>query len=303
MLRVATHSGPFHADDVLAYALLRVFAREDLKLVRTRDSELLAKQDLVFDVGHEFDPSRGRFDHHQREYEGSRSSAGMVLDFLEAEGKVAPGLAGTLRENLVDYVDAVDTGARTPEEGVPCFSSVIGVLNELAETELMERLAGTEAASSVTLRDGFDVMYKRAADIAELVVWATAEGFAKSEAAKETVKAAMDKADAEGWRTLRFEKYVKWKPAYFALGGETHASEYVLFPAKESDWRLLTIPVELGSREDKRPLPESWAGLEGEALEAAAEVSGAVFCHKNRFIAGFSSKAAAIAALTRWDRL
>ena len=40
-LTVATHSGPFHADDVMAWALLRRFVDADATVVRTRDPALL----------------------------------------------------------------------------------------------------------------------------------------------------------------------------------------------------------------------------------------------------------------------
>jgi len=66
----ATHSGPFHADDVLAWALLTVFRYPDAELVRTRDPAVLRGADIVFDVGGSFDEANGRFDHHQQSYQG-----------------------------------------------------------------------------------------------------------------------------------------------------------------------------------------------------------------------------------------
>src|SRR5690606_34861799 len=96
-LRCGTHSGSFHADDVLALALIRAFADPDATVVRTRDPAVLAACDVVFDVGGVHDPARGRFDHHQNDYTGDRSSAGLVLDWLEAEDKLPRQLASRLR--------------------------------------------------------------------------------------------------------------------------------------------------------------------------------------------------------------
>ena len=87
-IAAATHSGPFHADDVLAWGLIQVFVDAEATLVRTRDAERLEQADIVFDVGGIYDPSSGRFDHHQNSYIGPLSSAGMVLDWLEASGRV-----------------------------------------------------------------------------------------------------------------------------------------------------------------------------------------------------------------------
>ena len=50
-LTVGTHSGTFHADDVLAFALLRVFVDADAVPVRTRDKDKLDACDVVIDVG------------------------------------------------------------------------------------------------------------------------------------------------------------------------------------------------------------------------------------------------------------
>ncbi len=278
-LLLGTHSGSFHADDVLAAALIRVFLDPEAEVVRSRDPEVLAKADIVFDVGHVFDPTTRRFDHHQREYEGTRSSAGMVLDHLEAEGAVAADLAGRYREELVDYVDAVDVGARQPEHGVPCFSMIVGVLNERAG-------------------DDFDRWYERAVTLAMDVVEGIRAGFERANADAEAVRRAMAAAESEGRRALQLDRYLKWKPAYFAAGGADHPTDLVLFPGR-GDWRLVTIPVAEGSREDKVKLPEAWAGLEGEALVEASGIPGARFCHRNRFIAAFDSEAAALEGIAQ----
>ena len=279
---LGTHNGPFHADDVLAAALIRTFLDADAQVVRSRDPEVLQSADIVFDVGHVFDPATRRFDHHQREYEGKRSSAGMVLDFLVAEEHVDVPLADHLRRVLVDYVDAVDVGARQPEEGVPCFSMLIGVLNESAHED-------------------FDALYERGVAMAMDLVGGLRDGLQRANAAKEEVHRAMKAAADSGCRTIRLDRYLKWKPAYFDFDGAKHATEYVLFPGKD-DWRVVTIPVAEGSREDKRKLPEEWAGLEGEELQKATGTEGARFCHRNRFIAGFASEESALDALRRWDR-
>src|SRR5689334_10616021 len=94
---VATHSGPFHCDDVFAGALLRSFFDAELRFVRTRELPVIAEADIAIDVGGKYDPAARRFDHHQRDYQGTLSSAGMVLSWLEAEGHVAPALAQKLR--------------------------------------------------------------------------------------------------------------------------------------------------------------------------------------------------------------
>lgn len=69
--KIVTHNGNFHADDVFSIAALKsIFT--SIKLIRTRDVELIAKADIVVDVGGEHDAETDRFDHHQRGGAGER---------------------------------------------------------------------------------------------------------------------------------------------------------------------------------------------------------------------------------------
>src|SRR5215218_7368889 len=68
---LVTHSGTFHLDDAFAYAVLRLAlglgaAGGDHALVRTRAEAVIAGTDVAWDVGAVYDPTAGRFDHHQR---------------------------------------------------------------------------------------------------------------------------------------------------------------------------------------------------------------------------------------------
>ncbi len=124
-MRVATHSGSFHADDVFALAALSLLvaaepARGPLELVRTRDPEQLAAADLRVDVGQRDDPATGDFDHHQRGGAGERPNgiryASFGLVWREFGARIAGGgaagelVARRLDEVLVQGVDANDTG-------------------------------------------------------------------------------------------------------------------------------------------------------------------------------------------------
>lgn len=279
-LHCATHDGPFHADDVLAFALIRAFADADARIERTRKPERLDAADVVFDVGARFDPAAGRFDHHQAAYEGPLSSAGMILDWLRDRGEVSPTLYDHLRDRIVAYVDDVDNGRVAPIAGVPCFPALVDALNQGPEDHT-----------------AYDAAYRTASDMALAVVKGLHHEHRASEAARSVIRAAMDEAVAEGRRVLFLDGYVRWKPAYFELGGADHPTDFIVFPATDGSWRIVAIPPELGSFAQKRSLPEAWAGLTDEALEAATGIPGAVFCHKNRFIAVFRTREGAVRAL------
>ncbi len=278
-----THSGGFHADDVLALALIREFRDRDAVVVRTRDLAVLARCDVVFDVGGEFDPARGRFDHHQVEYRGALSSAGMVLDWLSAEGRVEPKLAARLRAELVDWVDAVDNGKRTPERGIPCFTTIVGNFND--DTD-----------------DGHDLdaRYRDAVAFAQRYVRGIRAGHEREARARELVMEAMEAAVAAKRRTLFLDEYLPWKGTYFEHGGADHPTDFVLMPVEDS-WRIIGVPPEPGSFAQKVPLPAAWAGLVDDELSAVVGVPGARFCHKNRFVAVFATREAALSAMRRWE--
>ena len=279
---VATHDGPFHADDVMAVALIRVFYDGEAAVVRTRDPKKIDAADLVVDVGALFDPSQGRFDHHQASYQGPRSSAGMILDWLTDTGRIGGDLSSSLRTGLMDYIDDVDNGRVAPKPTVPCFPRIVEALTHNARSHPEFDAAFEEAVGLGTswLR-GLRAEHERVLE------------------AKRVVAAAMAKAEASGSRLIELDQYVPWKPVYFENGGGEHPTDYVLHPGTDGSWRVVAIPPKLGDFGQKRPLPEAWAGLTDEALEAVTGVAGSVFCHKNRFIAVFRTREGALEALDR----
>lgn len=102
MLRIATHNKIFHADEVTAIALLKVFTTRTLNIYRIdHQSTDFSAYDMVIDIGRKFDGVK-YFDHHQNK--GGKSSAGLIWDFL--------GLASQYPRisKLIHLVDMQDTG-------------------------------------------------------------------------------------------------------------------------------------------------------------------------------------------------
>ena len=102
MGKLGVHDGTFHADEVTACALLVLFGKvEQDSIVRTRDLKTLSTCEYVCDVGGVFDPDQKRFDHHQSDYSGSLSSAGMVLNFLHDAQDLDTSLYHFLKNHLI----------------------------------------------------------------------------------------------------------------------------------------------------------------------------------------------------------
>ncbi len=68
---VATHTGRHHVDELMAASILSLWAApRRVKIVRSRDAHQVAVADYALDVGEDYDPARGRFDHHMTDTSG-----------------------------------------------------------------------------------------------------------------------------------------------------------------------------------------------------------------------------------------
>jgi len=277
---IATHSGPFHADDVMAVALLLTFWDADADVVRTRDAAIIKRATAVVDVGGIHDPDTLRFDHHQSSYTGPRSAAGMVLDWLELTDRMATGLAESFRVGVMTYLDEVDNGRRHPASDVLCFPRIVEALCHPADT-----------------LEAFDEAFGGAVSFARAFLEGHREGYRRVEVARGEVVEAMRDAVSNSCNVLFFDRYLKWKKPYFEEGGSEHPTEFVVFPGAEGTWRIVAIPTRLGVFDQKRSLPEAWAGLTDDDLARVTGIEGSVFCHKNRFIAVFKTREDTLKAL------
>ena len=276
---LGTHNGSFHADEVTACSLLLLFDRIDRdKVFRTRDPAILDTCEYVCDVGGIYNPALKRFDHHQADYRGPLSSAGMVLLYLKETGSLDPHSYEHLNKSLILGVDAHDNGIAKFETGTATFSQVVSNFLPIeydAEPDEMDRAFFT----AVEFVYGHIQRLKKR--------------FAYTHACMETVREKMSlRANA-----LVFEESLPWMENFFELGGEVHPAQFVIMPSG-GHWKLRGIPPSLNERmKVRRALPESWAGLRDEELQKITGIPGAIFCHKGRFISIWKTKEDALRAL------
>lgn len=75
LLKIGTHNGQFHCDEVLACFMLKQLPLyKESPIVRSRDPVELEKCDIVVDVGGVYDVAKNRFDHHQKTFNETFSS-------------------------------------------------------------------------------------------------------------------------------------------------------------------------------------------------------------------------------------
>lgn len=270
---IVTHDGNFHADDVFSIAALKsIFS--SVKLIRTRDLALIGKADIVVDVGGEYDPDTDRFDHHQRGGAGERengipySSFGLIWQKYGSE--ICQGnqdVANAVDAGLVSTIDAIDCGhVKGVSEGVS-LSHTISMFNPTWQED-----------------SHFDACFDEAVAFASRVLTRFIAAANGGISAKEIVAKAID--NAEDPRVIVLEKYTPWKRTVHALSEE---ALYVVYPSQTGQWRIQTVPVELGSFEDRKSLPKQWAGLSDKALQDVTGIDDAMFCHNGLFIGGAES--------------
>jgi uncharacterized UPF0160 family protein len=275
---VATHDGSFHADEVFAVAALTLLAGSDgLEVVRTRDRDVLATADVRVDVGFRDDPATGDFDHHQRGFDRARDNgvgyASFGLVWEQYGTRVCGGdaeVSRTVDATLVQTVDANDTGQRLIEpivEGVHpmSVSSVIAGLQPRWD----------ETLDPAQERDRFDQAVALAGGILRREIEAAAAAIRAVKVVRAAIAAATDP------RVVELPVDAPWKRT---LVPEAPQALFVIYP-KRQGFGLEAVPRELGSFDNRRDLPEAWAGLEGDALVEVTGVSDALFCHAKRFLA------------------
>src|SRR3989344_7405912 len=111
MKTIAVHSGDFQADDVFAVSIIRLLYPE-IKIIRSRDEEVLKHADIRADVGGKYDPSTHDFDHHQTGGAGMRengipySSAGLVWKHFGKKLVSSDEVFNYIDEKIVQWIDA-----------------------------------------------------------------------------------------------------------------------------------------------------------------------------------------------------
>ena len=272
-ITIATHNGNFHADDVFSIAALKCIF-PSFNLVRTRDLAVIAKADLVIDVGGEYDPEAGRFDHHQRGGAGERENGIPYSSF----GLIWKKYGLAICDDNQDVANSVDSGLVSTIDAIDC-GHVEGVSQGISLSQTISMFNPTWQEET-----HFDTGFDEAVAFASRVLARFIASANGGISAKVIVAKAIE--DAEDPRVIVLEKYTPWKRTVTTL---SDTALYMVYPSQSGEWRIQTVPAELGSFEDRKSLPKAWAGLSDKALQEASGIEDAMFCHNGLFIAGAES--------------
>jgi uncharacterized UPF0160 family protein len=259
-LKVITHDGIFHADELFSIALLMQFERkEEVQIVRGRDAEFLARyrdfSDVyIIDIGNEYNPELGNFDHHQDEnYVADKASIGLVYDYLMQQGKIEHELGLHLWDNLLMLINRWDLGLE--QESANYYHrplpSLISSYNRATEDSTTE-FAQFEKA----LRFAGECIENETASFYQL---------------KEARRGLLRSRHINSF-TLLLDDF---NPKYQNLMKQQRGIRFYIYPYK-GDWAVAAVNAK------SHPLPP------------CTDCTHLVFRHKNHFLAVFDDKEAAI---------
>jgi uncharacterized UPF0160 family protein len=141
MLKIATHNGIFHADEVTAVALLRVFVDNDVRVTRLPHQYASFNDfDMVIDMGRRYDGKK-YFDHHQNR--GGKSSAGLIWEYI-GKGEAYPKIS-----KFVEMIDRHDTGVHKAGEFeypnlIRCYNDASDIYGQRQDSAFEEAAAFAE---------------------------------------------------------------------------------------------------------------------------------------------------------------
>lgn len=174
-IKVGTHDGVFHTDEVFAYAMLQdalrsVCPNSTVQLIRTRDKDVLSACHILLDVGGEHSLETGRFDHHQ-DRSITKSSFGLLYDaviLMCPLNDMSEPFFGKFVEGI-DVMDVNPTSVQpASHEGIRSLQQVISDFNRVdlgAEIQLEQFFKAVAFAAEILKNEFLSAQAKGKAEM------------------------------------------------------------------------------------------------------------------------------------------
>jgi uncharacterized UPF0160 family protein len=286
-MKIITHSGNFHPDEVLGVASLLLIYPE-AKVCRTRDEKTISEkenEDIVLDVGNIYDVSALRFDHHQEGGAGARenglpyASFGLVWKHFGAQITGSEQAASTIEEKLVWPIDAVDNGIDSYKR----FRTDLKPY--LIDGALISFMPTWEEKDTLPMDDAFmnAVLFAQTILKREIV---KANSFIAGEGKViEAYKKAEDK------RIIIIDNKYSWN---HIISKYPEPLFVVLNDGMQTTWAVSAVKKDSGMFQYRKLFPKEWGGKKGSELATITGVPDAFFCHNGRQLVIANSKEGAL---------
>ena len=281
---LGTHSGKFHADDVMATAILRLLLG-DIKVTRTRDENVLKNLDFVYDI------SLGEFDHHQLDKEVRENNipyAACGLVWREFGPRVIQKFNSQFKQNdiisIFDYVD------KNLMQGIDATDNGIDIKSEIKITSISDIIQSFNPTWDST--DSKDEAFEEAAQYASEVI----KRIIIRQVA--VIKARIIVNDAFENRTIKQIMVLEYGCPWLQQLLKIDLNNDVLFVISPGDnnteYRIQTVKKNIETFEARKDILESIRGKSSEEINAIIKIDDAIFCHKAGFIASTKSMKSAL---------
>ena len=296
-IKIAVHSGNYHADDCMAYAILAyIFPKHEL--VRTRDEKELSACDFLVDVGGKYDNEK-YFDHHQREFKEFRSddehikyaSAGLIWKkfgkeyikkaYCDLTDEQIDKIYKDVDYKLIRYIDANDNGMLLGDDEMPTLSKAVYMFNQSIGYMDTDSFYQASKFLGITLHGYVTVSYR----------------YFESE---KIVLEALENSSSE--KILILPKKVGFFEVVNNHWEKFKDIEVAVYPNSTEDvWRIQSLPLVPNNRFSNRcSAPEQWRGLRDEELEKAVGIEGLTFVHPSGFTGGAKTREAVKKKKKKW---
>lgn len=273
-IKLGTHNGQFHADDVLSYILLKwCFKNSKLKLYRTRDTKILEKADIVFDV------FNTKFDHHSknapvRENGIKYASLGLLwkefsIDFLMNNWSLTEDDAEEVSKKVdkvfITQLDAADNGTGILG-GAYGLHQMISDMNPKWNEDKDADIAFMEAVKRY--EPTFNDMIKSVISRMKVKPYVISKF-------KERTNSHI----------LILDKGCEWKSTLYEID-KNEEILYVIHPSSTGDYNIVAVNLSNDTFELRKPFPVEWRGKKNSVLNDAVgmNIKDAIFCHDAGFL-------------------
>ncbi len=277
-IKIVTHDGDFHADDIFAVATLELALGSKVEVIRTRLPEKISKGEYVVDVGGVYDAEKNYFDHHQKGGAGMRPNGIPYAAFGLVWKKFGEKLCGG-----AEVAEAVDRRLIMP---IDAFDNGVDVVTLLKEEVVPYTISDLFFAYRPTWQEPtleMDAQFLKAVEVAKYLLGREiAKARGRHDAENFLEKAFREASDK---RLLILDDEFPWRE--FA---DAHNEILFVIKPKEKQWHLYAVRKQKGSFENRKDLPAAWAGKRDQELAKITGVPDSIFCHNGRFIAVAKSK-------------
>lgn len=285
-LKLVTHNGSFHTDDVFAAAALSIWFEKQgqaFEITRTRDEGIIRDADYVFDVGGVYDESKNRFDHHQPGGAGKRENGIEYSSFGLVWKKIGEDLSGSkeakkiIDDQLVAPIDAHDNGMDLVEKKHTITPYLI--------QDFFRAMCPTWRETSISE----DEMFFESVAVAKKVLAREIIQAGDMVLSSKAIRGIYDKSADK--RILIFDKNYKSSEV---LAGLPEVMFAVYPRSTDNYWGVKAARDNYKGFKNRKNLPEAWGGLRGAELQKVTGVKDAVFCHRALFMAVAESQEGAV---------